>query len=287
MNNTFNINRFGKVLSLDFQKYYRNFGITLAILCGLTLVFWLLTLIFNFTMPALARWGLISVAMSLAIIMVPAKAFGDINLPREGVRFAMLPASNLEKYLSYVFYCLLTPVICFLLSWGIDSLLTALPFGGFNHYIKGFGFFDMLKNLFMEIDPNEITTNPEYYAQIQQIMDRFGSTALYNTIISVIFNIGIFMLGNLLFKTHKTVKTFACMIGIGYLFTLIIQVFFVSRGIFPWIIRAQGNTASLSLDFETITNYAKNAMLVSSVFRTVLTLGLYIGLFFKLKTQKY
>lgn len=287
MNNTFNINRFGKVLSLDFRKYYRNFGITLAILSGLTLVFWLLTLIFNFTMPALLRWGLISLATSLAIILVPAKAFGDINLPREGVRFAMLPASNLEKYLSYVFYCLLTPVIVILLSWGIDSLLTLLPIGGFNHYIKGFGYFDMLKNLFMEIDPNEITTNPEYYAQIQQIMDRFGSTALYNTTISIIFNIGIFMLGNLLFKTHKTVKTFACMIGIGYVLSMIIQIFFVSRGIFPWIIRAQGNTASLSLDFDSVTHYAKNAMLVSSVLRTVLTLGLYIGLFFKLKTQKY
>ena len=77
MNNTFNLSRFGKVLRSDCRKYFRNFGITLAILCGLNLVLWLLTLIFNISMPTIARYAIIYIAELLAIIMVPAKAFGD------------------------------------------------------------------------------------------------------------------------------------------------------------------------------------------------------------------
>ena len=63
MNNTFNINRFGKVLAFDGRKYIRNFGLTLAILCGLNLVLWILTLIFDFTMPTMPRYMVIYLAM--------------------------------------------------------------------------------------------------------------------------------------------------------------------------------------------------------------------------------
>ena len=70
MNNTFNFNRFGKVISADVRKYYRNFGITVAILISLTLVLWLLTLVFSFTMPTFVRWGMIYLAVALACIMV-------------------------------------------------------------------------------------------------------------------------------------------------------------------------------------------------------------------------
>ena len=111
MNNTFNINRFGKLLAFDSRKYLRNFGITLAILCGLNLVLWLLTLIFGFTMPTLPRYLVIYLAVFLGMLLVPSKAFGDINLSREGIRYAMLPVSNLEKFLSYTLFCLLTPVV--------------------------------------------------------------------------------------------------------------------------------------------------------------------------------
>ena len=131
MNNTFNFNRFGKLLAYDGRKYIRNFGLTLAILCGLNLVLWILTLIFGFTMPTLPRYGVIWLAVTLGIMLVPAKAFGDINLSRQGVQYAMLPVSNLEKYLSYALYCLLTPVIIALGSWILDALLTLLPLGGF------------------------------------------------------------------------------------------------------------------------------------------------------------
>ena len=284
MNNTFNINRFGKLLALDGRKYFRNFGITLAILSGLTLVLWLLTIIFDFHMVAFVRFTVIYLAVFLAIIMVPAKAFGDINLPREGVRFAILPASNLEKYLSYAIFCLLTPVLVLLGSWALDSLLTLLPFGGFDRYITHWGFRHVFLDFISEIGAlNDVGVVSDFNGDIQKFLSTFGPGYSYAIILSLIFNVGLFMFGNLLFKTHKTGKTLAVMIGVSYVLTLFMQFFMLSRGIFPWM--TEGNTSSMNID--TITDFTRGMMSFSNILHTIVTVGLYIGIFFKLKTQKY
>lgn len=285
MNNTFNINRFGSLLAFDGKKYIRSFGLSLAILCGLNLVLWLLTLIFNFTMPTFPRWGVIYFAVFLGIIMVPSKAFGDINLSREGVRFAMLPVSNLEKYLSYVFFCLLTPVAIILGSWAIDSLLTLLPFGGFEHYIKHFGMFSMMQDFLTEVGAlNDSGVVGDADVDIQAVFDKFGSSYEWGTIIGTIFSVGIFMFGNLLFKTHKTAKTLACMIGISYIISLFMQSFFFAKGIYPWL---DGNTMGISSDIDSITGFINGAMAYNIIINLILTIGLFIGIYYKLKTQKY
>ncbi|MBR6848248.1 MAG: hypothetical protein IKM74_09005 [Bacteroidales bacterium] len=285
MNNTFNINRFGSLLAFDGKKYIRSFGLSLAILCGLNLVLWLLTLIFNFTMPTFPRWGVIYFAVFLGIIMVPSKAFGDINLSREGVRFAMLPVSNLEKYLSYVFFCLLTPVAIILGSWAIDSLLTLLPFGGFEHYIKHFGMFSMMQDFLTEVGAlNDSGVVGDADVDIQAVFDKFGSSYEWGTIIGTIFSVGIFMFGNLLFKTHKTAKTLACMIGISYIISLFMQSFFFAKGIYPWL---DGDTMGISSDIDSITGFINGAMAYNIIINLILTIGLFIGIYYKLKTQKY
>ena len=227
---------------------------------------------------------MIYLAVALACIMVPAKAFGDINLKREGIRFAMMPASNLEKFLSYAFFCLLTPVVVFLLSWGLDSLLTALPFGGFTHYIKSFGLMESVQNFAMEMgEMTEADMVGDDYEAFQSFSGKFDSSYLFSHIERIIFTVGLFMFGNLLFKTHKTAKTLACMIGISYVITLLMQSFFLSRGIYPW--QQEVNTASM--DMESLTNYTSRTMLLGNIFRSLLAVALYVGLFFKLKTQKY
>ena len=279
MNNAFNISRFGKLLAMDGRKYLRNFGITLAILCGLNFVLWLLTLIFGFTMPTLPRYGVIWLAVFLGIILVPAKAFGDINLPREGVRFAMLPVSNLEKYLSYVLYCLLTPIVIAFGSWVFDSLLTLLPFGGFDHYIRHIGFIGTMQDFIMEM--GEIT-NADMSGEIldHKFLSIFGSSYSYAIITGIIFNIGVFMFGNLLFKTHKTGKTLASWIGISWVLSLIMQVFFLAKGGLFML------TTDMA-DYTSITQFTGSLFTVTNIINTILTIGLFIGLYFKLKTQKY
>ena len=279
MNNTFDFNRFGKLLAFDGRKYLRNFGLTFAILCGLNLVLWLLTLIFGFTMPTLPRWGMVYLAIILGCILVPAKAFGDINLPREGVRFAMLPVSNLEKYFSYVIFCLLTPVFLLFAAWGVDSLLTLLPFGGFTHYIKSFSLGGIMNDFFVEIGEmaGEDITEAEGF---DMVLNMFGNGYNYSFIIGIIFNVGIFMFGNLLFKTHKTAKTLGCLIGVSYVVSTLMQIVLITEGQSIFI-------NPENMDITTITDLTSNMLLYANIAYTIITIGLYVGLFFKLKTQKY
>ena len=279
MNNTFDFNRFGKLLAFDGRKYLRNFGLTLAILCGLNLVLWLLTLIFGFTMPTLPRWMVIYLAIMLGVIMVPAKAFGDINLSREGVRFAMLPVSNLEKYLSYVLFCLLTPVIIIFGSWAVDSLLTLLPFGGFTHYIKSFSFGGIMESFMLEIGEmaGEDLTSDE---NVNMFLNMFGPGYTINMIVGLFFSTGLFMFGNLLFKTHKTGKTLACMIGVSYVLSMILQIVLIASG-------QSFFTNPENIDVSMISDFTNRSLLINNIMHIMLVIGLYIGLFFKLKNQKY
>ena len=280
MNNTFDIHRFGNLLAFDGRKYIRNFGLTLAILCGIPLVGWLLTLIFGFTMPTLPRWGTIYLLMVLGVILVPAKAFGDINLSREGVRFAMLPVSNLEKFLSYVLFCLLTPVFILLAAWGVDSLLTLLPFGGFTHYIRSLSPGNIMSDFLVEI--GEMTGDDITDAEgFDVLMNMFGSGYDYSFIIGIIFNVGFFMFGNLLFKTHKTAKTLGCMIGISYVLSMILQIFLIA------IDKSVFVNPELFSDINSISDFTSTTVMFTNILHTILTVGIFIGVFFKLKTQKY
>ena len=285
MNNTFNFNRFGKLLAMDGKKYLRNFGVTLAILCSLNIATWLLTAVFGFTMPTFVRWMVIYVAVFLSCILVPAKAFGDINLPREGVRYAMLPVSNWEKYLSYVLYCVMTPVAVALISYGIDSLLTLLPVGGFRHYIKSLGVMGSTLDFRKEMgadpsvvfDPSDLTSD---YLGLFDMFNKIGSVESWNYLVSFLFTTGFFMLGNLLFKHHKTGATFGIMMGFSYAISMVFQtlVFSFSTAIGRFM---------ENFDFSEYGTFISGVMTTRVIIYALLTIGLYVGLFFKLKTQKY
>jgi hypothetical protein len=270
---------------MDGKKYLRNFGVTLAILCSLNVATWLLTAVFGFTMPTFVRWMVIYVAVFLSCILVPAKAFGDINLPREGVRYAMLPVSNWEKYLSYVLYCVMTPVAVALISYGIDSLLTLLPVGGFRHYIKSLGVMgstlDFIKEMGADpsvvFDPSDLTSD---YLGLFDMFNKIGSVESWNYLVSFLFTTGFFMLGNLLFKHHKTGATFGIMMGFSYAISMVFQtlVFSFSTAIGRFM---------ENFDFSEYGTFISGVMTTSVIIYALLTIGLYVGLFFKLKTQKY
>ena len=282
MNNTFSFNRFGKLLAMDGKKYLRNFGITLAILCSLNIATWLLSAIFNFGMPPFVRWMVIYVAVFLSCILVPAKAFGDINLPREGVRYAMLPVSNWEKYLSYLLYCILTPVAVALISYGIDSLLTLIPLGGFDRFIRSLGPMSMTMDLLKDLTDPSVVLDPsgltdDYYGAMN-MMERMSSGEVMNFIVGLLFTTGMFMMGNLLFKTHKTGKTFGIMMGVSYVLSMIMQMVMLSGGFFNFM---------EEVNYDSIADMVSGMMWVSILLNAVLTLALYVGMFFKLKTQKY
>lgn len=288
MNNTFDFSRFGKLLSRDGKIYFRNFGITLAIFCSIPFMLWLLTLAFGFTMPSMMRWFGIFIGIFIVSLLVPAKAFGYMNLPREGIRYAMLPVSNLEKYLSYVLFCLLTPLAVFLVSYGIDSLLTLLPWGGFHHYIRSFNPIDITVDFFNEISENGgVVANVDTNGDLQTVVDmmrRMGKGMTFNLIVSCIFTAGFIMLGNLLFKTHKTGKSFGILMGVSYVTSMISRTasFFYTNRLQEMVFQGE-ETLALAAAGDMVGTLT----LVSVIFTSLLAIGVFIGIYFKLKTQKY
>ena len=95
MNNTFNFNRFNKVLAYDWKRFLRNFGITLLVWISIPVMFWVTSLVFDFEIESFVRIPIIFSLIAITVMSAPSRIYGKVNLPREGVDFAMLPASRL------------------------------------------------------------------------------------------------------------------------------------------------------------------------------------------------
>lgn len=193
MNNTFDFKRFGQVLAKDWKDYFRNFGISLIVWSCIPVLFWITTLIFDVKMDADGRIGTIAALVFSVLMFVPSKVYGNANLPREGVGFASLPATNAEKFFSMLIYCsVVTPILVGLGSWAIDTLLALLPFGGFNGLVA--------------LPKSEL------------------GMLLVTIACSVLLFSSIFVFGNMIFKKRKAGKTIAWTMLIVFVGTLILQL---------------------------------------------------------------
>lgn len=201
MNNRFDLRRFGQVVAEDWRLYLRRFGITLIVWTCLPILLWITSLVFDVVIDPETRASFIAAFIIATVMTVPANMYGKANQSRDGISFAMLPATNSEKFLSMVLYCsIVTPVFCGLGAWAVDSLLALLPFGGFKEFVIPFKMDYLFHNLLFAA------------------MIYFTESAL-------------FMLGNMIFKKRKTGKTFAWSLLILFVITLIAQIPFLENGL--------------------------------------------------------
>ena len=138
MNNTFDWNRFRKVVRKDFRNLWPMFGSTMMVLASLPFAVWLLALVINphFTIDPHYRVTMIMFVSSFAALMLPSRLYRTMNLRNEGIYYAMLPASKLEKFLSMLFYAfIVTPVVVYLGSMVLDIILTLLPAGSYHQWL--------------------------------------------------------------------------------------------------------------------------------------------------------
>ena len=232
MNNTFDFKRFGQVVAKDWKNYFRNFGISLIVWCSLPILIWIATLVMDIDMTADDRSPFIFILFFTVLMFAPSKVYGKANLSREGVSFAMLPATSAEKFFSMLLYCtILTPLIVGLGSWAVDSLLALLPFGGFVGYVA----------------------LPK---------DRFVLLVVAITCM-VLLTSSIFMFGNMVFKKRKAGKTIAWGMLIVFVFVMVVQLFGGWEAFTRW---------EMSLDNQGILPWLNAAvMFVGSIFFYVLT----------------
>ena len=280
MNNTFSFNRFKNLLLKDGKMYIRNFGTTLIVLCCMTAILWIITLLVGYTAIGSSRLAIIAASTAFAMLLAPSKVYGNANLSREGVGFAMLPASSLEKFISMFIYCaIVTPIVAFFGGYLIDALLSLFPFGGFEKPIHLYTLNDLARN--MASDTEGVVQMGAANVDIKDVFP-IGviRTSFYMGIIQWA---AIFMLGNMLFKKHKAGKTFACYLGIGYLLSVIMGVTMFA------------NSRRVELWFRSMENYSPeqtvqlwhNTTILGMVVAIIITVVLLYFTYRKIKTQKY
>lgn len=279
MNNTFSFNRFKNLLLKDGKMYIRNFGSTLIVLCCMTAILWIFTLLFGKSADGASRFAIIVASAALAMMLVPSKVYGKANLSREGVGFAMMPASSLEKFVSMFLYCaIVTPVIVFFGGYLVDTLLSLFPFGGFDKPIRLYTLNEIVSRMMTDnegvVQMGELSISATTLFPIGVIR-----TSLYMGIIQWA---ALFMLGNMLFKKHKAGKTFACYLGIGYLLSMIFgQVFLTNGRLERWI------TKIGYMPIEQKLQLYHNWMVGGMIFGIIITAVLLYFTYRKIKTQKY
>jgi hypothetical protein len=279
MNNTFDFNRFKNLLLKDGKMYIRNYGTGLIVVCCLNAIFWIFNLLFGTSSDPAFRLGMLFTWTALAMMMVPEKVYGKANLSREGVSFAMLPASSLEKFISMFLYCaIVTPVVVFFGGYLVDALLSLFPFGGFEKPIHLYSLNELVR---MANDSEGVIQAGDMSLSIDELF-HIGAIRFVFYMLFVMWA-SIYMLGNMIFKKHKAGKTFACYLGISYLISTIFGALFFANAerMELWAERFEDYAGD---DVIRLLNYGTT---MSVVIVILITAVLLYFTYRKIKTQKY
>lgn len=196
MNNTLNFSRLYKVIRIDGFHYTQRFLKTLILMIiAILFTSWIIGTTQRAAIDSASRLPLVGICFFITILFAPEKLYGESNDSRKGIRFAMLPASALEKTISMVFYCaIVTPLLAGIISLLTDSILSLLPVGAF-------------KGSFIISSPRTLT----FFAEIL-------SPEMF--LLSFIF-----IFGTVFFRKRQTIKTIAALIGLGVLsFSILIPL---------------------------------------------------------------
>ena len=279
MNNSFNINRFGKILKHDGLNFFPNIILALAIIWAIPVVIYLFTCL----MPSdettqlydpFSRIDIISTLSTIMLIIAPARLYKHCNDPRKGISYAMLPASTLEKFLSMVIYCaIVTPIIYIAGALVIDSILAL-----FNGPYEGFAvsyYFDTFSKINAVFERDNVMLDESWVLYYKSLSPTFMIilSALGTLTIS-----SIFMFGNMIFKKHKTSKMIGILIVLFILFMIVLINYAVHTEVFTHNIEDKEEFIKHTIFF------LMNAMFYAEIIISALML---FGVYRKIKTQKH
>ena len=204
MNNTFDWNRFCKVVNKDFRNMWPMFGITMLILAALPFAVWLFMFVLNrdsALSPDIRLLFIESVAY-IAALMAPSRMYRTWNIRNEGIYYAMLPASKLEKFCSALLFSLIVcPLAVYLGGMALDVFLTALPFGPWRDWLwqgeMGFPF-----TINMKLFEDMALSN-----EGSDLLGYYGPWWIISCWTGYISTVLMFFFTATLFKRHKVLQT--------------------------------------------------------------------------------
>lgn len=284
MNNTFNINRFGKILKHDGLNFFPNMTLSLAILWAIPVVIYLFTALMptddtTHVYDAMSRINIIDFIRKVAIIIAPAVLYKHCNDSRKGIGYAMLPASTLEKFLSMVIYCVIvTPIIYIAGALAIDSILALIngPYDGF----AASWYFDRYAQISEVIHKNDILLDDTWPVFMENLSPTF---MLILNLLATLTLSSIFMFGNMIFKKRKTGKMIGILILLSIIFMIII-INYVANHETMFERFANLNEDNVT---EFITRFICIMMNVALYTEIIVSAVLLWGVYRKIKTQKY
>ena len=212
MNNTFEWSRFGNVVRKDFRNIWQNAGTTLLIITLLPIAAWMLWWALSGIdeMPSIApevRWAFIAGVVMLAAMVTPSRMYRTCNLQREGIYFAMLPASKLEKYLSMLLFSIVVcPLLCFCGSLVLDYFLTLLPFGPYRRWLWQTDYLATVLDGYRALVANQYPGESSQNVAILTETFTPGKVVLYG-VLSYLGTVALYLFTTTIFKKHKVLQT--------------------------------------------------------------------------------
>jgi len=214
-NNVFDWTRFRKVVAMDINNLWRRGGLTLVIVALLPTAMWL----FWWAVSSIShvcdivpefRWSIIGGLVLLSCMLAPSRLYKECNLPKEGIYFAMLPASKLEKYLSMVLNCVVIyPLLCLGGAVAMDLLLTLLPIGPYSQWLWQTDLAEAMLET-MNADPQGHIFASHF----------FSGMMVFSLLLSYLENASIFIFTGTIFKKHKFIKTVLWL----WLFSFVLEI---------------------------------------------------------------
>ena len=137
MRNTFDINRFGKLVRHDLRscpKEYVYGGLWLAVGFAPIMVLSQQYVIHDIA-STIYRISMMVSMIAFYGVMVPQSVYPNVGKKKRGIYFAMLPATKAEKHLSMATVSMVvTPVVLLAIGIVFDMLLTAVHLPGYDKY---------------------------------------------------------------------------------------------------------------------------------------------------------
>ncbi len=238
MNNKFDWNRFCKVVNKDFRNMWPMFGTTMIILAALPFAVWLFMTVIGVSAPLDPAFRLMMIqgVAYIAAMMAPSRMYRTWNIRNEGIYYAMLPASKMEKYMSALFFSLIVcPLGVYLGSMVLDVFLTALPFGAWGDWLweseAGFPFILDMGTILSEM----ATTDAD--AEAFRIF-YFGTMYNVSCWLGYICTVLMFVFTATIFKRHKVLQTILWLYVINFVLSIVLipvfMVIFNSSDFMEW-----------------------------------------------------
>lgn len=274
INETFDFQRFGKYFKYDLKQLWHNNGkaaILLGFISVLCYIIWVVgSLVFTgqWQAPGLGARFTFFIVGSIILMFYQTRTYGYLTEKQPGQAWLMIPASTLEKFISMMILTIVLIPVAYIGSYAVlDGIIALLDPTAGRALVTGVG------------SVNDFFSEAMSAANEEGLQFNFGMLAL-PMVIQTIGNLLYFLLCGICFRKWKIAGGLAISIGLSLVLTPIFSLF-VSNTWSP-MLAAYGEVDDPSI----ILDFLNKALSWGTAFDIVLTIGLAIGIYYRIKTLK-